>query len=136
MLGPAVKSMRPHQWVKNLFVAAPLVFARLVGDAHAALRTAAAFGIFCLLSSTVYLVNDLVDVEKDRAHPVKRRRPIASGALSPSVARALAVGLGALALAGAAALGPGVAFLATSVAYLTLNLVYSLSLKKVAFIDV
>src|SRR5882757_6710265 len=98
MLGPAVKSMRPHQWVKNLFVAAPLVFARLVGDAHAATRAAFAFAAFCLLSSTVYLVNDLVDLDKDRAHPVKRKRPLASGALSPAAGRALASALGITAL--------------------------------------
>jgi 4-hydroxybenzoate polyprenyltransferase len=136
MLGPAVKSMRPHQWVKNIFVAAPLVFARLVGDAHAALRTAAAIGIFCLLSSTVYLVNDLVDLEKDRAHPTKRKRPLASGALSPHVARVLAATCGLAALAGAALLGPGLPLLVTAAAYLSLNLAYSLALKKVAFIDV
>src|SRR5262245_16714712 len=136
MLGAAVKSMRPHQWVKNIFVAAPLVFARLVGDAHASLRTAAALAIFCLLSSTVYLVNDLVDIEKDRAHPVKRKRPLASGALSPHVARVMAAALGLAALAGAAALGPGLPLLATAAAYLALNLAYSLALKKIAFIDV
>jgi 4-hydroxybenzoate polyprenyltransferase len=126
--------MRPHQWVKNIFVAAPLVFTRLVGDVHAATRTAAAFAIFCLLSSTVYLINDLVDVEKDRAHPVKRKRPIASGELPPGVARGLAVVLGAGALACAAALG--LYFFATAVAYLALNLLYSLALKKIAFVDV
>jgi decaprenyl-phosphate phosphoribosyltransferase len=137
MLGAAVKSLRPHQWVKNLcFVAAPLVFARRVGDLHAVLRTAAAVGIFCLLSSTVYLVNDLVDLDKDRAHPVKRRRPLASGALPPAVARGLAATLGVVALAGAAALGPGWPLLATAAAYLSLNLAYSLALKKLAFVDV
>jgi decaprenyl-phosphate phosphoribosyltransferase len=136
MIGAAVKSMRPHQWVKNLFVAAPLVFARRVGDGPAALRTAAAFGIFCLLSSTVYLVNDLVDVDKDRAHPVKRRRPIAAGALSAAAAKGLAGTLGVAALVAAAALGPGFALPATAAAYLALNLVYSLSLKNVAFVDV
>jgi 4-hydroxybenzoate polyprenyltransferase len=128
--------MRPHQWVKNIFVAAPLVFARRVGDGHALLRTLAAFGIFCLLSSTVYLINDVVDVEKDRAHPVKKKRPIASGALPISVARGLAVALGAAALVAAAVLGPGVIFFATAVTYLALNLVYSLGLKKVPFVDV
>jgi decaprenyl-phosphate phosphoribosyltransferase len=135
-LAPAVKSMRPHQWVKNLFVAAPLVFARLLADRHAALRTAAAFGIFCLLSSAVYLINDLVDIDKDRAHPVKSRRPIASGTLSPDAARALAALLGLLALLGATQLGPGPGFAGTAVAYLILNLAYSLWLKKVAFVDV
>jgi 4-hydroxybenzoate polyprenyltransferase len=129
--------MRPHQWVKNLFVAAPLVFARLVGDTHAALRTAAAFGAFCLLSSAVYLINDLVDLEKDRAHPVKRKRPLASGALSPATGRALAVGLCFAAFAFAFALGPGIAFLLSAVAYLVVNLAYSLlALKKVPFVDV
>lgn len=136
MLRAAVKSMRPHQWVKNIFVAAPLIFARLVGEPRAVSRTVAAFGIFCLLSSTVYLINDLVDVEKDRAHPVKRRRPIASGALPTPVARGLAVGLGVASLACAAALGPGHAFVAAAVAYLALNLFYSLGLKKIAFVDV
>ena len=136
MIGAAVKSMRPRQWVKNIFVAGPLVFARLVGDPRALLRTAAAFGIFCVLSSTVYLINDLVDLEKDRAHPVKRRRPIASGALSPDAARALAAALGLLALVGATLLGPGVGFAGTAAAYLILNLAYSLWLKKIAFVDV
>jgi 4-hydroxybenzoate polyprenyltransferase len=136
MLGAAVKSMRPHQWVKNIFVAAPLVFARLVADPRAAMRTTAALGIFCLLSSTVYLVNDLVDLEKDRAHPVKRKRPLASGALSPHFARVLAATLGLLALAGAAMLGPGLHLLFTAAGYLGLNLAYSLALKKIAFVDV
>jgi 4-hydroxybenzoate polyprenyltransferase len=128
--------MRPQQWVKNIFVAGPLVFARLVGDSHAVVRTLLAFAIFCLLSSTVYLVNDLVDIEKDRAHPVKKKRPIASGALSPPVAHGLAAGLGLVALGGAAALGPDLWFLGTAIAYLSLNLAYSLALKKIAFVDV
>jgi 4-hydroxybenzoate polyprenyltransferase len=126
--------MRPHQWVKNVFVAAPLVFARRVGDTQALLRTAAAFGIFCVLSSTVYVINDLVDVEKDRAHPVKRRRPIASGELPPDAARALVAVLGLAALMGASALS--VAFSGTAAAYLMLNLAYSIWLKRVAFVDV
>jgi 4-hydroxybenzoate polyprenyltransferase len=136
MFGAALKSMRPHQWVKNIFVAAPLVFAERVGDVNASLRTLAAFAIFCLLSSAVYLVNDLVDIEKDRAHPVKRKRPIASGALSVGVARVLAGGLAFVSLAGAIVLGPGLALFATAGAYLALNLAYSLVLKRVAFVDV
>jgi decaprenyl-phosphate phosphoribosyltransferase len=136
MIGAAIKSMRPHQWVKNLFVAAPLVFARRVGDPQAAWRTAAALVIFCLLSSAVYLVNDLVDLEKDRAHPIKRKRPLASGALSPRFGQGLAGTLGVLALVGAAVLGPGLLLLGTVVSYLVLNLAYSLALKKIAFIDV
>ena len=81
MVAALLKSSRPHQWVKNLFVAAPLVFARRIDDAQALLCVAIAVAGFCLMSSAVYLINDVVDVEKDRAHPLKRLRPIASGAL-------------------------------------------------------
>ncbi len=134
MVLPILKSARPHQWVKNLFVAAPVVFAHRLGDRQADLRTAAAFGIFCLLSSTVYLANDLVDVEKDRAHPVKRLRPIASGALPVRVARPLTALLALAALSGA--LGLGLPFAIVAASYLALNGAYSLALKKIAFVDV
>lgn len=134
MLLPIIKSARPHQWVKNLFVAAPLVFARRIGDQSAVIHEAIGVLAFCLLSSAVYLINDLFDIEKDRAHPVKRHRPIASGAVPPPLARALAVGtaLGGVALS--ALLGP--AFVAVAVAYLLLNLGYSFGLKRIAFVDV
>ena len=134
MLRAIVKSLRPHQWVKNLFVAAPLVFARRIGDGQAALRTAVALAIFCLLSSAVYLVNDLADLEKDRAHPVKRLRPLASGALSPALGRALAAGLALGALGAGALLAP--AFFVVGLGYLLLNLAYSGGLKRLAFVDV
>lgn len=134
MLVPLVKAARPHQWVKNLFVAAPLVFARLMYDPHAVARTLLAFTCFCLLSSAVYLLNDVVDVEKDRAHPVKRFRPVASGALSITAAR-LAAGLAA---AGSLAVGLWLdpAFAAVGAGYLLLNVAYSFALKRVAFVDV
>jgi decaprenyl-phosphate phosphoribosyltransferase len=134
MLTAILKSVRPHQWVKNLFVAAPVVFARRAGDPQAILHAAAAFACFCLLSSAVYQLNDLVDIEKDRAHPLKRRRPIASGALPVPAARVLAGGLtlGALLIA----LPLGAAFVGIAFGYLGLNIAYSLWLKKVAFVDV
>jgi 4-hydroxybenzoate polyprenyltransferase len=134
MLTAILKSVRPHQWVKNLFVAAPVVFARRAGDPQAILHAAAAFASFCFLSSAVYQLNDLVDIEKDRAHPLKRRRPIASGALPVPAARALAGGLtlGALLIA----LPLGAPFVAIALGYLGLNIAYSLWLKKVAFVDV
>jgi decaprenyl-phosphate phosphoribosyltransferase len=134
MLLAIIKSVRPHQWVKNLFVAAPVVFARRLADPESDVRMAAAFAIFCFLSSTVYLANDIVDVEKDRAHPTKRSRPIASGALPVRVARALGAGFGVGALV--AALGLGWPFAIVAAAYLALNAAYSLALKKVAFVDV
>src|SRR5271156_4086805 len=72
-------SMRPAQWTKNLLVFAGLLFARRIFDAHAVARSVAAFFIFCALSGVVYLVNDIADRETDRRHPLKARRPIASG---------------------------------------------------------
>ena len=134
MLAPVLKSVRPHQWVKNLFVAAPLVFARRVGDGAAVGHTVLAVAAFCLLSSAVYLINDLVDVDKDRAHPVKRNRPIASGTMPLGLARALAPLLGFGGISITVFLGP--TCVVVGLGYLGLNLAYSFGLKKVAFIDV
>ncbi len=134
MLGSILKAIRPHQWVKNLFVAAPVIFAKRIGDLHSDLRAGAAFAAFCLLSSAVYLVNDLVDIEKDREHPTKRHRPIASGKLKPQFARALA-GLFAVAALGSG-LVLGWSFALTAAGYLALNAAYSFRLKRIAFVDV
>jgi len=134
MVIPLLKACRPHQWIKNLFVVAPLVFARRIDDPPAAVRSAIAVVCFCLLSSAIYLLNDLVDLERDRAHPVKRFRPIASGALPVGVAR-----LAAYALAGGAlmtSLVLDLLFAAVATGYLTLNLAYSFQLKRVPFVDV
>ena len=125
---------RPRQWVKNLFVGAPLVFARSLLDWSLAWRAAAAVAIFCVIASSVYLWNDIVDVDKDRAHPTKRRRPIASGALPMTVARAAAASFAALGLALALALSPGYA--GAAAAYLLLNVAYSLVLKRIPYVDV
>lgn len=134
MLAAALKTLRPHQWVKNLFVAAPLVFAKHLLDAGYLARSAAAVALFCALSGAVYAFNDVRDVAADRAHPTKRHRPIAAGALSERAALLLAAALAAGALATAAALGPWVA--AWAGLYLAVNLGYSLGLKQVAFVDV
>jgi len=129
-----IKAARPHQWIKNLFVAAPLIFARRIDDPEAALRTLYAVLCFCVLSSAVYLLNDIVDVEKDRAHPVKRNRPIASGRLPIGLAWALTGGLALAALAGSAALSGSFGLVAA--AYFTLNLGYSFGLKRIPVVDV
>jgi decaprenyl-phosphate phosphoribosyltransferase len=134
MLRPILKAVRPHQWVKNVFVAAPLLFAKRIGDVSSDLRAAGAFAAFCLLSSAVYLVNDLVDIEKDRAHPIKRHRPIASGTLKPDAARAIAGLFAIAALAGGVMLGWN--FALTAAGYLALNAAYSFRLKRIAFVDV
>src|SRR5579859_2507740 len=93
-----LKTMRPRQWVKNLFVAAPLVFSKHLADPRPFLRALGAFAIFCAVSSAVYLWNDLIDIEKDRAHARKRHRPIPSGRLPVPAARAAAATLAALGL--------------------------------------
>jgi len=129
-----IRTMRPHQWVKNLFVLTPLVFAQELGELGPALRTLAAFGLFCLASSAVYILNDLADVEADRAHPVKRNRPLASGDVPTGVARGVGLVLAGAVLVGAACLGPWV--VASIGGYLLLNLAYTFGLKRIAYVDV
>ena len=127
-------SLRPHQWTKNLFVLAALAFSKHLFDGDAVALAALAFATFCGLSGAVYLVNDLVDLERDRLHPRKRTRPIASGTLPVPTARAAAAVLLALGLLAAWGLGPG--FFACALSYLALNLAYSLVLKDVVILDV
>ncbi len=126
--------MRPAQWVKNLFVFVPLVFAHRLDRLDLALRSVAAFAAFCAAASAVYLLNDLRDREADRLHPVKRRRPIAAGQLGAGPAIAAALGLATVALALALRLGPG--FLICLAIYLALNVLYSLALKRLVILDV
>ncbi len=134
VISAVVKTARPRQWVKNLFVAAPLVFARHLDDRHTALRALAAFGIFCALSSAVYFWNDVVDIHKDRAHPTKRNRPIPSGLLSIRAAQTIAATLAAGGLALATLLS--LPFGGCALAYLLINLAYSWKLKHVVYLDV
>ncbi len=134
MLRAAILTLRPHQWVKNLFVAAPLVFAKHLGDVAYLGRAALAVFAFCLLSGAVYAYNDVRDVEADRAHPRKRSRPIAAGQLGLGAAQVLAASLAVVALGLTAALSWQTA--AWAAGYLALNLAYSLALKHVAFVDV
>jgi decaprenyl-phosphate phosphoribosyltransferase len=129
----AVRAMRPRQWLKNLLVlAAPLAAGKLFEPAI--LRGAAlAFVAFCLVSASVYLVNDVRDVEEDRLHPTKRFRPIAAGELKPATALALATVLGAcgLALGFLVSLPLGI----TMLVYVSLQLLYSAYLKHLPVVD-
>jgi 4-hydroxybenzoate polyprenyltransferase len=129
-----VRTLRPRQWVKNVFVGAPLVFARHLDDLAYVGRAAIAVAAFCALSGAVYAFNDVHDVEADRAHPTKRHRPIAAGVLSERTALICAAVLAVGALIGCVALSWKLAGYAAL--YLVLNLAYSLRLKKIAFIDV
>jgi len=129
-----LRTLRPHQWLKNVFVVAALVFSRHLTDAHYALRTGLAVAAFCALSGAVYTFNDVRDIEADRAHPIKRNRPIAAGALSKRAALAVAAVLSAGALAGSFVLDWRLGVVAA--AYLAQNVAYSVKLKHIAFVDV
>ena len=134
MLTGLLRTMRPHQWVKNLVVLAPLVFALELFHVGTLLRALAAFALFCVLAGAVYVLNDLVDVEADRQHPTKKHRPIASGRVSEGQAKVALGVLATIAIAGGLALG--VPFLCAALGYLALNLAYSFKLKKIAYVDV
>jgi 4-hydroxybenzoate polyprenyltransferase len=130
----AAAALRPRQWSKNLLVFAGIVFAAKLGDATRWGEALAAFAAYCALSSAAYLVNDVRDREDDRAHPVKRLRPIARGELSVRSALVLAGVLAAAAFAVGAWLG--LASLGLLAAFAALQLAYSLGLKHVVLIDV
>lgn len=127
-------SLRPQQWTKNLVVFAALLFAERLYHPPSLLASVGAFGVFCLLSGTAYVINDLVDLEVDRRHPVKRHRPLASGKLSPAFARVATVALLAAALWGASLLGS--AFFVAAVVYFVTMTAYSFVLKNVVILDV
>ncbi len=137
MTGPAralLTAMRPLQWSKNLFVFAGLVFAEKLANPALAARSTAAFAVFCALSSANYLVNDVSDIERDRLHPRKKLRPVASGHLSPNAALLAAAVLTAAGLSGAALLGREM--LAVAGGYWLLMLAYTLALKREVLLDV
>jgi 4-hydroxybenzoate polyprenyltransferase len=125
--------MRPAQWVKNTVVFAALVFAQRLLEPGDLLRALGAFAIFCMISGAAYLFNDVRDAEKDRLHKTKRSRPVASGSLSPQIATGAACVLMVVGLASSALLGGD--FLLIVVAFIVLNAMYSLWLKRVVIID-
>ncbi len=126
--------MRPHQWVKNLFVLAPLVFAHRLLEPALLGRALLALAAFCAGSSAIYLFNDVRDREADRRHPLKQQRPIAAGTVSLSLALATAAILLGAALAGGALLGR--LTLGLLLAYMLLNGLYTWQLKHVVILDV
>lgn len=127
-------AVRPHQWTKNLLVFAALVFAVKIGDPAAVLLAVGAFACFCAASSASYLFNDVIDVEADRNHPAKCRRPVARGALPVRAALLWSALLAVGAVGAAAALRP--AFGAVVGGYLVLQLVYTAALKHEVILDV
>ena len=134
MLSALIKTMRPRQWPKNIFVFAPLVFDKQLLIPNAFLRTAAGFVLFCMISSAVYIFNDLTDIEADREHPVKKNRPIPSGKLPLGTAWAAGILLVSVALIVGYLLSPPFAMVVA--AYFLLNLAYSKWLKHILILDV
>jgi len=127
-------TLRPQQWVKNFVLFAGLVFSQNLSNSDMVLKTIAGFALFCLLSSSVYILNDILDRESDRKHPLKSNRPIARGDIKISTAVVLFVLLALVALGLSYRLSPS--FALAALGYFVLNLLYSLYLKHVVIIDV
>ena len=129
-----IRVMRPGDWAKNVFVLPAVVFSDKLSEPGAIVQAAVAFAAFCLLSSGFYAINDVLDAERDRAHPIKRQRPVASGAVSPRAAVTLGL---TCALAG---LGLGwmvnLPLVAILLSYAVLQVLYNALLKRVVFVDV
>lgn len=134
MLKPLFKTLRPRQWIKNLFVFAALVFDEKLFQTGPLTRTFAGFVLFCLLSSTIYIINDLVDIEKDRQHPAKRKRPLASGQISPRTAIVAACAIAAVCLP--LSFWLNLYFGLIVVGYVLMMIAYSFLLKNIVLIDV
>jgi len=129
-----IQTMRPRQWSKNVFAFAPLVFDVKLFNSHYLIQTIFGVILLCLVSGTVYIINDLVDIEKDRQHPRKRNRPLASGQVTASAAIVAAIGIPLVALPIGFSLDIGFGAVLTS--YLLLQIAYSFWLKNVVIIDV
>ncbi|MFQ5942178.1 MAG: decaprenyl-phosphate phosphoribosyltransferase [Anaerolineales bacterium] len=134
MLKAFIRAMRPRQWVKNVFIFAALAFDEQLTQSEPLLRTIAGFVLLCLISSAVYILNDVADVEADRQHPIKRNRPVAAGQMSISLALGFAIVLAAFSLALSFALETNFGWIVAL--YFVLNLFYSFWLKHMPIIDV
>jgi 4-hydroxybenzoate polyprenyltransferase len=134
MLKALIKTMRPRQWTKNGFIFFGLIFDKQLFLPEPFFRTVLGFSLFCLISSAVYLFNDIADVEADRNHPVKKFRPIASGKLPVRVAGSVALLITAFTIPLGYLLSPGFALILAT--YLIINLLYSRWLKHMAVLDV
>lgn len=131
---PLIRSLRPQQWTKNFFVFAGIVFSLNFFQAALLLKVVYAFMIFCFLSSSIYLINDVKDAESDKKHPTKKLRPIASGQLSPIFALCLSALLAIFALSAAFALNAMFAF--TALSYFVLMVLYTFLLRDIVILDV
>lgn len=134
MIVHLVRLIRPKQWIKNFFVFAPLLFSKHIFHFDYVIPSIAAFFIFSLASSAVYIINDILDVESDRAHPKKKYRPIASGEISVKQAMVFLVIIMALIICGL--IFQRTIFAVVIILYLITNLIYSLKVKSIVLLDV
>ncbi len=129
-----IEAMRPHQWIKNTFVFAAPLFGKQLFEISTFLSASITFIGFSLLSSTVYLMNDLNDLEEDKQHPTKRKRPLPSGRLTPGLAKSMMCLLGVVSLALLLFISPQAGFI--GMIYLVINVLYSMFVKHMVILDV
>lgn len=134
MIRGLIRTMRPRQWLKNGLVYAALFFDRKVIDLESFARTTAAFILLCMVSSAVYIMNDLADVENDRQHPTKKTRPLAAGDLSPPLAIVVAIILAIGGLAAGFILSQALGWILLT--YLVIQIAYTFYFKHVVLMDV
>jgi 4-hydroxybenzoate polyprenyltransferase len=126
--------LRPRQWIKNFAIYGVLAFNGSLFDPNTIVKVTYTFFVFCALSSSIYIINDLFDIEKDRSHPFKRFRPIAHGDVAPNVAAVLAAVLALGSITISYIIQPG--FFVISVIYFLMHLAYSMYLKHIEIIDI
>jgi len=129
-----LKTLRPQQWIKNLFLFAPLIFSQNIQNLPLLWKTLAAFGLFCLISGTCYIFNDLQDLKEDQRHPLKSERPLASGRLSRKTAVVFFVAISFFSFILAFILEP--VFFYVLLAYYLMQIAYSIRLKHIVILDV
>lgn len=134
MIKDIIQSMRPHQWTKNFFVYAALIFSQNIFNLPLLLKTTIAFSAFCLISSALYVFNDLKDLEEDKLHPLKSKRPIASGKIKKSTAILMIVVLGLLGFSSAFTLNKN--YFIIILVYFLIQMAYSIKLKHIVILDV
>jgi 4-hydroxybenzoate polyprenyltransferase len=134
MMTPYFRLLRPQHWIKNGFVLAPVIFAEKMLDPHSLVLALSAFAVFCVVSSGAYVFNDVVDRERDRSHPLKMNRPVASGAVSVQRANIIGTVLSIAGILAAFSIGKG--FLGTVILYLMLQLAYNGIFRKVVILDI
>lgn len=132
-MSAALRLLRPEQWLKNFFIFAPLIFSKHLFEGEYLWTAVEAFVIFALLSSTVYIFNDIADRESDRLHPTKRNRPIAAGALS--IPRALGIASVLILVLATLLSRMSTMFLLAALFYFVMNLAYSFGLKRLILVD-